>query len=218
MAHFSPKWKISYTSVPKNACTSLKNMFYYIENKSNFVNLVRNGSVFHVHNFYGCKAFNPNELSDASSYWKFAVVRDPLQRLVSCYRNRVLHHHELDERFIAANFVKEGALPKPSLDVFVERLELYCRASRSIAHHTKPHVFFLGSDPHQYDRLFSIGELPLLVTELCDRTGMELNLTKEQNLGPQMSVADLSPNAIDKLRAFYKKDYDIFDFQGPLGN
>ena len=213
MPHFSPKWKISYTSVPKNAFTSIKNMFYYMENKENFVNSVRNGSVFHIHNFYGCRAFNPNEPLNAQSSWKFAVVRDPLQRLVSCYRNRVLHHHELDEKFIAANFVKEGALPKPSLEVFVERLELYCRASVSIAHHTKPHVFFLGSDPHRYDRLFSMGELPLLVTELQERTELDLHLKLEQNLGPKMSVADLSPNAADKLRALYRKDYDIFDFR-----
>lgn len=72
------KYNFSYTPVPKNACTSLKRLMFFLENGSNFVNSFRSGKQFHIHNFYFSENFSERQLPDLQGLWNFAVVRDPV--------------------------------------------------------------------------------------------------------------------------------------------
>jgi hypothetical protein len=205
--------KITYTAVPKNACTSLKFAFYFLQNGEAFEPSIKNGKPFHIHTCYPSAAFKPKNPAVAAEYWKTAVLREPVHRLLSCYVNRVLNLGELDAAMISAEDLEKGATPRPSFAEFVEKMDLYRSLSSSIKHHTEPHVFFLGNDAGYYDRLFQMNELEVFRAELIARTGKDFVLQREQGSGNKMKVQDLSAGLVQNIKDSYKADYDTFSFQ-----
>lgn len=214
MAIVLNKWKISYVPVPKAACSSLKLMFFHLENGRDFQPAMRNGQMFHIHRFYATTAFASLPHAAIQDHWRIAVVRDPVKRFLSCYSNRVCHYKELSQRHLPPDAIRSGATPNPSLEEFVEKLELYRQYSKPIKHHTDPQIFFLGEDENYFHRIFQMHELQELVHEVSARTKTPLELPHAQSHGPKLSTSELSANAVTKIKKFYQQDYDCF----PLGN
>ena len=207
MALILPKQRIAYFPVPKAACTSIKTMFFEIENGVPFKPMQRHGQMFHIHNFYGTQPFNRQNTGQLQDFWRFAVFRDPVARFLSCYSNRVLHFRELSPGMLSQQAQAAGALPDPDLDTFVERIELYREYSPSIRHHVAPQVSFLGRDPGFFDRIYSMKELKQMVADLEERMGLQLHLPHEQRGGPKLTLADLGANTRDRLSAIYRADF-----------
>ncbi|WP_162784801.1 sulfotransferase family 2 domain-containing protein [Paracoccus suum] len=212
MAIIVDKYKLAYLPVPKIACTSLKEVFYRIENDHDFVPAVRNSGMFHIHHFYPTPPFRTVPRWRMKEHYRFCVVRDPIKRLLSCYSNRVRHHRELAARHLSAEAVAAGAIADPDLETFVERLEVYRKHSGQILHHSDPQVVFLGPDVGYFSRVFQMNELDQLTAELRERTGLALELPHSQSGGPKLSPGDLSVAARDKLLRFYRADYDAYSF------
>jgi hypothetical protein len=207
MALILPQQRIAYFPVPKAACTSIKTMFFAIENGMPFKPMLRHGQMFHIHNFYGTEPFNREDKDELLDYWRFAVYRDPITRFLSCYSNRVLHFEELSQNMLSAEAQDAGAVPDPDLETFVERIELYREFSPSIRHHVAPQVSFLGRDPGYFQRIYGMAELPQLVSDLETRIGHDLDLPHEQRGGPRLTAADLSANALESLQQIYHADF-----------
>jgi hypothetical protein len=211
-----PEYKISYTPVPKNACTSLKFLFFFIENGLEFGNMRRNGKVFHIHNYYGSTKFNSRDFEAVSDFWKICVIRDPISRFLSAYSNRVLFHGELSERRLGKRAIADGAIPNPTLSQFVDRLDIYRRYSPSIEDHTDLQVTYLGSDSTIYDRAYHMHEIPELVSDLESRINTPLLLQRRQTGGEKISPDELGPEHARKLKAFYQEDYDCLFGRSPI--
>jgi hypothetical protein len=141
---------------------------------------------------------------------RLAVVRDPLQRFLSCYSNRVMFHRELSWAHISADMQKAGAVPNPTLDQFIERLDLYREASDSIRHHCDPMIQFLGGDPSYFTRIFSIKQMDLFTKRVQKITGSMVVPGHSQAGGKKLFVRDLAQAQRKKLREFYEEDYDIY--------
>lgn len=207
MALILPKQRIAYFPVPKAACTSIKTMFFEIENGVPFKPMQRHGQMFHIHNFYGTQPFNRQNTGQLQDFWRFAVYRDPIARFLSCYSNRVLHFRELSSGMLSQQAQAAGALPDPDLDTFVERIELYREFSPSIRHHVAPQVSFLGREPGYFQRIYLMSELPQLVRDMEARTGRTLHLPHEQRGGPKLAPGDLGTNARESLLQLYRADF-----------
>jgi len=206
------KHAISYAPVPKAACTSLKLMFFELENGFAFRNMTRNGRMFHIHTFYPSTLFNASAAKAAAGHWRIAVTRDPVARLLSAYANRAVFYRELRRERLTAEAVAEGATPDPDLEGFIDRLEVYRAHSTSIRHHTDPQHLFLGRDPAFYHRLYQMRELSDLVRDVSMRAGKALALPHAQTGGPKLGAGMLGAGALRKLRDFYAEDYDTFRF------
>lgn len=196
---------VSYFPVPKCACTSIKHLFFDIENGEPYRGHIVSGVRQHIHKVYPASAFKPAHARDNLCV---AAIRDPVERLISCYTNRVLYHGELER--IGPQFIKRGAQKRPTLGHFVNHLSLYREASGSVRHHSEPMVHFLGHDASFYDHIFRIDQLEGLVALLEERTGRTLSLQHRQSGGPKMSRADLNERQIERARAFYADDYAAF--------
>ncbi|MCW1917807.1 sulfotransferase family protein [Rhodobacter sp. KR11] len=207
-----PDLGLHYTSVPKNACTSIKRMFYEIEHGRPFEPFRRDGKLVHIHHIHSSTNFQALPPEQAAGLWKIAVLRDPLKRLVSVWRNRVMYHRELEVGRLAETPAGAGLTPRPKLEEFVMNLEAYRAASVSIRRHSDPHVRFLGPDPTYYDRLYQMSELATLTRDLSDRVGRTLVMPHEQTGGPKADVSMLSAEAVARARAFYAEDYQVFQF------
>lgn len=216
MTVFNEEYKISYYSVPKCACTSVKSMFFEIENGFEFRLFRVNGTVRHIHNFYNTLPFPKASQLDRDDHYRFAIIRDPVSRLLSCYSNRVVAHKELKPGLLPQEALDSGLYPDPSLSDFIENLEGYRKYSNSIRHHSNPLTFFLGDDPSYFSKLFTLGELDEMVQTVGSMTGKPLKLSHQQKGGPKLSKNDLSEREIKKLQDFYAQDYESFG--SVLGN
>jgi hypothetical protein len=102
----SDKHKFVYISVPKVACTSLKTTLLPLFELDNTAHRVtRNGGAtgFRVHELFAKSRYQISKeqfmsrLDDRyQEYFKFAFVRNPWDRLVSCYFNKLVDVKETD--------------------------------------------------------------------------------------------------------------------------
>lgn len=209
-----PVWKhgICYYPVPKVANTSIKLGLYHLKTGEYFSpEISDDGAVRHIHKVYKTPYFAEVSHALHVNLIKFAVVRDPLDRLVSVWRNRVAFHRELTFNKVGQEKFKALELtPNPDLNTFVDRLDDYRQISGSIKAHSDKMTDYLGKDPTFFDLIFDIGSLDLLEKFLEIVSGQETHLPHEQTGGPKKSKSDLPENLLKKLKTFYEEDYDLF--------
>ncbi len=210
MSVFIEKHAVSYYPAPKCACTSLKLLAFQVENEFVFRHFSINGVMKYIHDFYVTELFTVTKTMDHPANFRFTVVRDPIDRLLSAYSNRVLHHNELSEARLRYGGADASLVPRPDIGVFIANLETYRAADGSIQHHTDPLTCFLGEDPGYFNRIYAMNELDELIKWLENRTGQTLVLPHEQKGAHRFSRADLSSAQIDRLQEFYAKDYQLY--------
>jgi hypothetical protein len=123
----------------------------------------------------------------------FCIIRDPIERFVSAYRNRVAHLHDI------------GSEDLPDLNTFALTIQEH-RKDRNIWHHVRPLKDFLGNDPSRFHRIFLLSE----IEQIPDYVGLSMRIPREQVEGPQMRRSDLSDEAAQALEQFYAEDYRIW--------
>ena len=211
---------LAYISAPKCACTSVKELIFRIENNCNFnkirdkrgaIRLQINGQRRYIHDFYPTVPYSEQPQHILSKLNNFCIVRNPLERLVSCYRNRVLRYGELKPETIAHLAI--DAPTDPDLNQFVEHLDQYTKAPQ-IHHHTLPLTHFLGNRADSYARIFNlktIQQLPDYLKQHFGRTRPILHLqTTESETNPKTSTNFLSAASIQKLEKLYSDDFHCF--------
>lgn len=211
MAIYNSKYEISYFAAPKCASSSLKAVFFYLENGFEWRQFTRNGRVMHIHNVYPGAPFDVAKEHCPDGHWKFAVVRDPIKRLASCYKNRVLTG-PYQQRIKAKKGLARrlGVTEQPSFPTFVENLEAYREFSPDLEGHTDPMSKFLGTDVSFYDRIYDVSELDTLQADLTQRCGMPVTIPHLQTRGQGKKVEGLNARLEQKLRDFYAEDYRMF--------
>lgn len=202
--------KLSYYPVPKIACTSLKKLFFYIQNGVHPNDLITNGKRLNIHPLYRSVSFVQSAPQDRDDHFRVAVVRDPVARLLSCYSNRVVHHGELSAPRFKKAAQDDGLRPDPTLGEFVDNLEGYRKHFGTILHHSDPIAVYLGENPGWFSRIFGIHQIEDLRVMLEERTGKSLVIGRDQTGGPKFSREDLTPGQIAKLEDFYARDYELF--------
>lgn len=123
---------------------------------------------------------------------RFCVVRDPIDKFVSAFRNQAVDNC--------------GIARREQINEFATSIEQQSRSSEHLRYHFAPMVEFLGTNPAFYDRVFHIKDLADIPCYL----GVPLNIPREETKGPVMSRADLTTEAIEHLRKFYAEDYATF--------
>lgn len=205
------QYELFYAAVPKVACTSVKHMFFVIENGRRFEPFTINGHPKQIHNV-AYRSFLREVYPEQriASYHRVALVRDPIKRFLSAYSNRVLHHRELSMDKAGKKLRALGLQPRPDLDMFVERHAEYLEAHPSILHHTRPMSDFLGTDAGYFSKLYALDNMDQFVRDIAARTGKEVEIGREQTGGRKFKPSDLTGAQIDKIKAYYASDYRTF--------
>lgn len=202
------EYELFYAAIPKTACTSIKHMFFQIENDRAYAPMNVNGKTKYIHQVYPSLLFekHPKEVSD---FRKLTIIRDPIKRIISTYGNRVVHHQEISPSKSAWHLKGKGLKHDPSLSEFIDNLDEY-RVIPSINHHVRPIVDFIGTEPGYFDRVYAFNELSDFVADISAIVGKKLTLPRAQTGGPKLSPEDLSAEQIEKIRAYYWQDYEAY--------
>lgn len=127
---------------------------------------------------------------------KFCVVRDPIERFVSAYCDRVLRYGRKElESF-------------PTVSSLVQSLHSL-EGFASLKHHVRPLVDFYGTKPHEYEYVFRFGELTELKNFLEERMNQKLPDLRLQSC-ERIEKPTLTDEDKSTLRDFYAEDYKVF--------
>lgn len=170
------KQKLTYFSVPKVACSSLKRVFFKIENGFSFRVFEISGRRYGIHFFAPSIALSEIPAHKMTGHVKIAALRDPWSRILSCYASKVISARALHGIEFTPEQKALGMVAEPPIDNFVDLLPHYRDASQIIRHHSEPLSYFLGTNPAFFDQLFPLNRLPEMVEYVESITGKMLNL------------------------------------------
>jgi len=206
------EYKSIYFHIPKNGCTSVKNHLY---------NLVGDGNHevdIHEYDF----PFVPVDLlkTDYKDFLKFAFVRNPWSRLVSCYNNKI-RSSELTNAFFT-NGIHNGFKRFKGLfygDMpFNEFVDAVCSIPDSKADvHFISQLFWLTDLsgellPNYIGRL---EKLELAIDDIYQKSGLSLHNMSVKNQSKQKAqyTEYYDEDLKEKVRERYAGDIEVFGYQ-----
>lgn len=202
--------RLAYFPAPKVANTSLKHYFHEAEFGSKFETKTdeTTGEKLHIHRVYPTPYWSEDFVELTRDYLRICLIRDPMERVVSAYRNRVLHYGELGPGKVNLELLEERGLnANPTLDEFIKNLEAYRSVKKSIKKHTDPLVSFLGKDPSFYHLILDMKEISRVGALRLALTGEKATIRRMQKDGPPMGVEVLNSEQRELIRSFYADDY-----------
>lgn len=149
-----------------------------------------------------------SRIADLSKrYFIFAIVRNPYDRIVSCYKNKVVNNQKTERAYI---FEKYGLVRGASLEDFVT---FVCNVPDKYAdRHFRSQAWFLSWQGKLLPSY--VGRLENLVydwEEIYSRSGIKappvLNSTKNQ------AALSLSPALKERIYARYRDDFTLFGYE-----
>jgi hypothetical protein len=188
-------------------------MLFFLEQGRNFEKYVDSaGRKHNIHNtVYPTLNTSEDNWASAANMHRIAIVRDPVDRFISSYLSRVIQFKELSEASIdAGKATLLGVTPDPSLDQFIDNLELYRILSGSIKHHTDPQSSFLGHTLEYFDKVYKFEELYVLESDLRERTGVSVVLPHMVK-GPTGENPSISAKRVRKIIEVYSGDYALLE-------
>ena len=195
--------KLVYYPVAKNANSSAKLFFlkhlkidknyyflgdkvpeYKIYQDDKYKNLDKN---FNLVNFL--PSYTPFEKMDVDE--KCCIIRDPIKRFVSAYKNRILYH-------------KDAAFQNLDIDEIIEKLENSLFDNR----HFLPQSYWLGDDLKYFTIVSNISNMETFINGVNNFFQSKIDFPRIQTGGVGENI-DLTNSQITKLKKIYYSDYDL---------
>lgn len=131
---------------------------------------------------------------------RFCIVRDPVDRFMSAFTNRVLFHKRIP-----------NINPNITFDEFFDTLEERINTPQydNFKKHVEPLTYFLGKDPTFYNYIFNIREISKvkdLIEKIYGVTLPNLHLQKSGNIEKPKPSA----HQIEWIKNRYKMDYEVY--------
>jgi hypothetical protein len=202
-----PEHEIAYWPVPKNACTSLKYAFYKLRMGEEFVPFrIKNRYLYHIHSVFPSKPFKA--MGKYQGWKKLAIVRNPVDRIVSAYCNRILYHNDLARH--KATLLSQGLEHQPSFANFIKNIAAYQQVSQKIKDHTNPQVDYLGEDAAFFDYVTNIKGISRL-PETLQCPGLAIPRKQDGGGEYKQEILISMDKALEhQIREMHYRDYEVF--------
>jgi hypothetical protein len=136
-----------------------------------------------------------DEVQAVESDYRFCVIRNPVERFVSGFTNRVLFHKNL-----------AGDL---SIQEFIDNFDFICRINRNIENHFRQQWYFYG-DLDKFHRVYKMNEFSQIKLDLENLFGAKLpNLQLQQN--GSYKKPELTQEQIKWVKNKYSLDYEKYE-------
>ena len=184
-----------YYPIPKNASSTLREVFFEIDNGFAFRPFEINGKRMDLFWLYrNQEMFQP--ASAPMGFESIAVVRDPVRRFVSFYKWAVTDNNCGFERDIEIN-------------EFVTDFETHLKSSPKVRFHLAPQTMFIGKDLGFFDRVFQVENLRDLEAYLSKRAGVPVRLPISNPSATAKASPTLSDASIRRIMDLYHEDYKL---------
>lgn len=195
------KETLAFYPCPKNANSSTKLFLIKhlgLENKYSFIadkipRYKQTSDMFLKKNKINVVNFLPNKQSfqKINTNQKCCIIRDPVSRFISAYKNRILYHKDLD-------------FSNHSIDLIIEKLENKLFENL----HFLPQSFFFGNDLSYFTIIGEINKINIFANKINNFFGKVINFPKIQTGGNKI-LLKLNNSQIKKIKKIYSKDYNL---------
>jgi len=132
--------------------------------------------------------------------YKIAIIRNPVDRIISCYKDRIY----LKNKDSTQSFVKD-------FNYFIKNLHLIQKKSRDIKNHTQSLITSYGPNPNFFSHIFltkNIGNqfIPL-IEKISAVKNIPNNYYKNSFTAPDIIATSEEKEIIQNI---YKEDYKIY--------
>jgi hypothetical protein len=210
-----PEGKLAIFFSPKAAGTSVRAFLFEVENGYPLRPYKVQGVAADLTSLANRLVINNRfRLVDHASiadYERIAIVRDPVQRLLSAYSNRVVHYRELGREACGPALDAEGLQPDPDLGLFISNIAAYMRCSKQIARHFSHQDTFLGKSRGYYHRIFRVERLSEFADHINTQQGTCATLPRLQDGGPKIDFFAL-PAETRRAVLNYVRVSQVFDW------
>ena len=195
--------KLAYYPCPKNANSSAKLFFakhLKIEDKFLFLGdekprYLQDKSVYFKENKTPLSNWLPSKqkFSAVQSDIKCCIVRDPVKRFISAYKNRIVYHR--DRQFF-----------NHTVDQIIDRLEKNDFENK----HFLPQNYFLGDDLNYYNCVGNVENILKFRDFINNFFERKLDFPKIQKGGRETNLK-LTNNQESRIRKIYESDYKLLN-------
>ena len=204
--NFKTKKKLIFYPVKKNANTSAKlfflkhlgieKNFFFLEDKfpRHMQNKEMHAKYIGKDNLIEFMA-NNTKFRKIDSGIKSCIVREPLKRFISAYKNRILFH-------------KDKEFYNHTIDEVLEKLENNFFENR----HFLPQTFFLGDDLKYFDIVGNVENITEFEKKINNFFERNVKFPQLQT-GGNIHKLKLTPDQIIKIEKIYDIDYDLLQIK-----
>ena len=211
-----PHLKIVYRPLPKAACSSVKSALALIDPRHEASRDKILADELFAHGVYQTDRFRGDRWLKYDDWWRFAVVRDPIKRLMSVYTDLVVGRKSLHH---SAQIKRQNLHPKdPDPDYFFQNIQEYRRLSSTVKHHSISAWFFLGPKPLQYDQVYRVDEIASLEARLSELAKQKVVVPRFNSSSSKLEYAELNEKTKESLHEFLLGEYTYLSeyFENPL--
>jgi hypothetical protein len=213
----SNRLRIVYQPIPKNACTTIKTMLFHADAGRPFdIAAQSSAAEVYIHQIYPTNPADPARLAYFDRYDMIVVLRDPLERFISGYRNRIATYYDIlattRARPEAARMLEAARLPAtPDINTFATRLPFYMRVCATTAHHVRPQAHYARAilALPSAGRARRMEDLPAIAALFSERAGFEVPLPHLQTAGNTLEVDTLTRTSRAVLQRVYAEDWNL---------
>ena len=195
--------KLVYYPVAKNANSSAKLFFlkhlkidknyYFLSDKVPEYKINQDSKYKYLDKKYNLVNFLPSytpfQKMDVDE--KCCIVRDPLKRFISAYKNRVLFHKDIGFQNLNINEI-------------IERMENNSFDNR----HFLPQTYWLGNNLKYFTIVSNISNIEIFINGVNNFFQNKVEFPRIQT-GSTVENIELNNNQITKLKKIYSSDYDL---------
>lgn len=189
---------IGFARVPKNGGTSAARMLLFangkIADQAELAEIGRRTNIAAPDRKPGDTFHDDRMLQVANvpTGESWAFIRDPMERFVSGYTNRILHHRKADRE---VPFVE-----------FVARFDHFIRKNSDLAHHFAPQSASLGNDPAIFSHVVMMDSgIEAFRRRLSELAGFEMPTVHHQTGGSdrkrEITITDEARELVAKVYA-----------------
>jgi hypothetical protein len=202
----------TYYPVPKSGSSSVKYLLMQVAGQDEALENP-DDDVHHRFPTSLVDPFRPMHNADARP---FTIVRDPVERLLSAYFDRVVKARLLTRDEADADMARQlGLSLEPDLETFILNVENYCRICSDVRFHVASPRYFLGSNLFLFDKVFKLEKVDQVAAYISDIVGQTVSMPHIHVSRGQTKPSDLSPAALAKALRFCRYDYaflvDFYD-------
>ncbi len=189
-----------FIPIPKCGSSTVKNYFTAAIHDQSY------GELVHFKHPELYRIITPEEMRTTyRKYFRFAVVRDPLSRLVSYYITNIRGKSLVREAMSQSDFQGFPTLPGPHK--FAVWFHQYRQFFKDFRHHTDPIGGYLDPFRKDLDRIYTMSELPKIRKHLSKVYRKPIDDFRTMVSKPDTETRDACAQSVRMLKDWYERDY-----------
>lgn len=219
------KRRFVYRPVAKVANSTVRGLLYEAEFRANGFhrNVVRINSNF-VHNPLNSPLLQPYQMTTnlieralfSDRFYRFAFVRHPVDRVLSCFLDRVQAPNSVPHKEANRLAGQSGGEPI-TFDQFVDVISQ--QTIRDMNHHWRPQYHQLMCGVLNYSEIFRLEEfdkgMKTILEKFYPKVASKIELNKmysPRRTNAKERAITIAPETRKKIETIYKEDFEFFDY------